>query len=82
MSHTPGRTQLRKSLATTVIGDYDSDTMRLQLNYASGIPVYLQLVEQIKAAAAAGSVRVGEPLPSVRVRAEELRINRNTKTFA
>ena len=52
--------------------------MRFQLNFKSGKPVYLQLVDQVKAAAAAGAVRAGEPLPSVRALAEELRVNRNT----
>ena len=52
--------------------------MRFQLNFKSGTPVYLQLVEQVKAAAASGSVQPGEPLPSIRPLAEELRVNRNT----
>ena len=52
--------------------------MRFQLNFKSGKPVYLQLVDQVKAAAAAGAVHAGEPLPSVRALAEELRVNRNT----
>jgi GntR family transcriptional regulator len=52
--------------------------MLLQINFKSGKPVYLQLVDQIKAAAAAGTVRAGELLPSIRPLAEELRVNRNT----
>ena len=52
--------------------------MVFQVNYKSGKPVYLQLVDQIKAAAASGGVRTGEPLPSIRPLAEELRVNRNT----
>src|SRR5579859_5915355 len=52
--------------------------MLLQINYKSGKPVYLQVVDQIKAAAAAGTIQSGEPLPSIRPLAEELRINRNT----
>jgi GntR family transcriptional regulator len=52
--------------------------MRFQLNFKTGKPVYLQLVDQVKAAAASGAVRSGEPLPSIRPLAEELRINRNT----
>jgi GntR family transcriptional regulator len=52
--------------------------MVLQVNYKSGKPVYLQVVDQIKAAAASGGVRTGEPLPSIRPLAEELRVNRNT----
>ncbi len=52
--------------------------MLLQINFKAGKPVYLQLVDQIKAAAAAGTVRAGELLPSIRPLAEELRVNRNT----
>src|ERR1041385_4690069 len=52
--------------------------MLLQINYKSGMPVYLQIVDQVKAAAAAGTLRSGEPLPSIRPLAEELRVNRNT----
>ncbi len=52
--------------------------MRLQIDFKSGTPVYLQLVEQIRNAAAAGGLRPGEPLPSIRPLAEELRVNRNT----
>ena len=52
--------------------------MNLQLNFKSGKPVYLQIVDQVKAAAASGALRSGEPLPSIRPLAEELRVNRNT----
>ena len=52
--------------------------MRFRLNFKSGKPVYLQLVDQVKAAVAAGGIRAGEPLPSIRPLAEELRVNRNT----
>lgn len=52
--------------------------MLLQIDFKSGSPVYLQLVDQIRYAAASGGVRAGEPLPSIRSLAEELRVNRNT----
>src|SRR5213595_616404 len=52
--------------------------MLLQINFKAGKPVYLQVVDQIKAAAASGTVQTGEPLPSIRPLAEELRVNRNT----
>jgi GntR family transcriptional regulator len=52
--------------------------MQFHLNFKSGKPVYLQMVDQVKAAAASGAVRVGEPLPSIRPLAETLRVNRNT----
>ena len=52
--------------------------MQFQLNFKSGKPVYLQLVDQVKSAAASGAVLAGEPLPSIRPLAEQLRVNRNT----
>jgi GntR family transcriptional regulator len=52
--------------------------MRFSVNFKSGKPVYLQLAEQVKSAAASGALRTGESLPSIRPLAEELRVNRNT----
>jgi len=52
--------------------------MIFQINFKTGKPVYLQLVDQIKAAAASGALRPGEGLPSIRPLAEDLRLNRNT----
>jgi GntR family transcriptional regulator len=49
-----------------------------QLNFKSAKAVYLQLVDQLKAAAASGAVQPGDPLPGIRPLAEELRVNRNT----
>src|SRR5580658_10485178 len=52
--------------------------MMLQINFRSGLAVYLQIVDQVKAAAASGALQPGEALPSIRPVAEELRVNRNT----
>ena len=52
--------------------------MFIELNFKSGKPAYLQIVDQIKFAAAMGDLKPGDPLPSIRSLAEELRINRNT----
>jgi GntR family transcriptional regulator len=52
--------------------------MRFELNFKSAKPVYLQVVDQVKAAVASGAVRHGDALPSIRPLAEELRVNRNT----
>ena len=52
--------------------------MRFQLNFKAGKPVYIQVVDQVKSAAASGALRAGEPLPSIRPLAEHLRVNRNT----
>ena len=52
--------------------------MIFQVDFQAGKPVYLQLADQIRYAAASGRLRSGESLPSLRPLAEELRINRNT----
>ena len=52
--------------------------MLFQLDFKSGKPVYLQLVDQVRLAAASGALRDGEPLPGIRPLAVELRVNRNT----
>ena len=50
----------------------------LKPNPSSGVPIYLQLMEQVKHAIATGALRPGEQLPGIRPLAEELRVNRNT----
>jgi GntR family transcriptional regulator len=52
--------------------------MLLQVNFKSGKAVYLQLVDQVKLAAASGSLQPGALLPGIRPLAEQLRVNRNT----
>src|SRR5947209_6437741 len=52
--------------------------MLLQVDFQAGKPVYLQLADQVRYAAASGMLRPGEALPSIRPLAEELRVNRNT----
>jgi GntR family transcriptional regulator len=44
----------------------------------SGVPIYVQLKEQVKKAVASGQLRSGEQLPSVRELAIQLTINPNT----
>ncbi len=52
--------------------------MLFLISFKSGTPIYLKIVEQVKAAAASGALRAGEALPSIRPLAEALRVNRNT----
>ena len=47
-------------------------------NPALGVPIYLQLMEQVKHAVETGALRPGEQLPGIRPLAEELVINPNT----
>lgn len=52
--------------------------MVVSINYKSGKPPYLQIVEQIRYAAASGALRPGEAVPTIRFLAERLEVNRNT----
>ena len=52
--------------------------MLFRTNPASGVPIYLQLMEQVKHAVETGALRPGEQLPGIRPLAEELVINPNT----
>jgi GntR family transcriptional regulator len=52
--------------------------MLLRPNPSSGVPIYLQLMEQVKHAIETGALRTGEQLPGIRPLAEELVINPNT----
>jgi len=56
--------------------------VELQLDPASAVPIYAQIVEQIRALVATRAVRVGDRLPSVRDLASILRVNRNTAAKA
>ena len=47
-------------------------------NAGSGVPIYLQLMEQVKHAIETGALRAGDQLPGIRPLAEELVINPNT----
>ena len=52
--------------------------MLFRPNPSSGVPIYLQLMEQVKHAVETGALRAGEQLPGIRPLAEELVINPNT----
>ena len=52
--------------------------MQLKLEPASPIPMYLQIVEQVRHRIAAGALGADDELPSVRVLASEHLINPNT----
>ena len=52
--------------------------MLFRTNPALGVPIYLQLMEQVKHSIETGALRPGEQLPGIRPLAEELVINPNT----
>jgi GntR family transcriptional regulator len=47
-------------------------------NPSLGVPIYLQLMEQVKHAIETGALRPGDQLPGIRPLAEELVMNPNT----
>src|SRR4051812_12437339 len=52
--------------------------MLLRPNPSSGVPIYLQLMEQVKHSIETGALRPGEQLPGIRPLAEQLVVNPNT----
>ncbi len=56
--------------------------MHLKVDPASNVPIYSQVVDQIKALVASRALRPGDRLPSVRDLAVGLRVNRNTAARA
>ena len=50
----------------------------LQIDFRSGLPIYIQIVNQVQAQIASGILKPGDQLPTVRALAEELRVNFNT----
>jgi len=54
------------------------NTQSFSVDFRSGIPVYIQIVEQVQALIARGELLPGDQLPTVRQLASELRVNFNT----
>ena len=52
--------------------------MIFRLNPSSGVPVYLQLIEQVKHAVETGALRPGDRLPTLRKLAGDVIVNPNT----
>jgi GntR family transcriptional regulator len=55
-----------------------SCTFRFRLDLDSGVPVYRQIIDQVRGAIASGSLVAGDQLPTVRQLAVDLAINPNT----
>jgi GntR family transcriptional regulator len=51
---------------------------RFRLDLHSGVPVYRQIVDQVRGGVASGALSVGDQLPTVRQLAVDLAINPNT----
>jgi len=51
---------------------------KFRLDLRSGVPVYRQIIDQVRAGIAAGTLNTGDQLPTVRQLAVDLAINPNT----
>ena len=56
--------------------------MEIQVDYESGVPIYAQIIEQIKHLVATGRLKPGDQLPTIRQLAVDLRVNPNTVVHA
>lgn len=52
--------------------------MQIKLDFRSGVPIYIQLMDQIKQHVVSGELHPGDQLPTVRQLAADLRVNFNT----
>ena len=52
--------------------------MHIHISPNDGVPIYLQIVTQVKYLVASGRLAPGEELPPIRVLAEQLLVNPNT----
>ena len=52
--------------------------MQLHISTSDGVPIYLQIVNQVKYLVAAGRLAPGEEVPPIRTLAEQLVVNPNT----
>ena len=52
--------------------------IEFKLDPKSGVPFYRQIIDQIRFGIAAGHLKIGEQLPTVRALAVELKVNLNT----
>jgi GntR family transcriptional regulator len=93
LCRTPARRALTNSLLTwtvRVLQSYDTDPVRNMINPSiqfevhpsSGVPIYRQLMDQVRAMIASGQLADGDMLPSVRQMADELQVNMMTVSKA
>ena len=52
--------------------------MQIKLDFRSGQPIYVQLIDQIRQLVVSGELQPGDQLPTVRQLATDLRVNFNT----
>jgi GntR family transcriptional regulator len=52
--------------------------MQINISSSDGVPIYIQIVNQVKHLVAAGRLEPGDEIPPIRVLAEQLTVNPNT----
>ena len=52
--------------------------LAIHLDFRSGLPIYIQIMNQIESQVLGGTLKPGDQLPTVRAMASELRVNFNT----
>jgi GntR family transcriptional regulator len=52
--------------------------MQIHISSSDGVPIYIQIVNQVKHLVASGRLSAGEEIPPIRVLAEKLVVNPNT----
>jgi GntR family transcriptional regulator len=50
----------------------------IQIDFRSGVPIYIQIMDQIRLQVASGDLKPNDQLPTVRQMASDLRVNFNT----
>lgn len=52
--------------------------MQINISSKEGVPIYMQILQQVKHLVASGRLRAGEEIPTIRGLAEQLVVNPNT----
>src|SRR5947209_18587417 len=84
----PGANRRNQTLGLTALVDYRNNTHMqasasyFQVNTSSGVPIYRQLMDQVRALVASGRLAEGDLLPSVRQVAQDLQVNQMTVSKA
>jgi GntR family transcriptional regulator len=78
----------KKTLGLTALVYYSNNTLMqasasyFQVNTSSGVPIYRQLMDQVRALVASGRLAEGDLLPSVRQLGQDLQVNQMTVSKA
>ena len=62
----------------SIAGLSNSSTVQIHISPNDGVPIYLQIVNQVKYLVGSGRLSTGEEIPPIRVLAQQLLVNPNT----